>query len=48
MAGSRYTVYCDMRPESCNLPICWAGLRGARSRRNTKCTVTLGIHGNDF
>jgi hypothetical protein len=32
-------VYCNMRPENCNLPICWAELRGARSRGNAKCTV---------
>jgi hypothetical protein len=34
-----------MWPERCNLPICWVGLRGARSRGNTKCSVTLGFDG---
>jgi hypothetical protein len=34
-----------MRPESCNLLIYWAGLRGTRSRGNTKWTVTLGFNG---
>jgi hypothetical protein len=38
-------IYCDVRPESWNLPICWAGLHGACSRGNTKCTVTLGFDG---
>jgi hypothetical protein len=32
-------------PESCNLRIYWAALRGVRSRGNTKCTITLGFDG---
>jgi hypothetical protein len=42
-------------PESCNLHVCWAGLHGACSRGNTKCTIPLGfggvfgdIHANDI
>jgi hypothetical protein len=41
----RGSIYCDVRPESCNLRICWAGLLGARSRGNTKYTVTLAYGG---
>jgi hypothetical protein len=37
--------YCDVRPEIYNLLICWAGLRGARSHGNTKCTFTLSFDG---
>jgi hypothetical protein len=37
--------YCDMWPESHNLCICWAELRGARSHGNLKYTVTLGFDG---
>jgi hypothetical protein len=32
---------CDMRPESCNLCICWAALPRARSSSSTRYTVTL-------
>jgi hypothetical protein len=38
-------LYCDMWPKSCNLPICWAGLHGARYHGNTKCPVPLGFDG---
>jgi hypothetical protein len=32
--------YCDMTPESCNLPTCWEGLRWARSRGNIEGAAT--------
>jgi hypothetical protein len=38
-------MYRDVRAESCNLPICLAGLHGARSRGNMKYIVTLGFDG---
>jgi hypothetical protein len=38
-----FDTYCDVRLESWNLRICWVELREARSRGNTKDTVTLGF-----
>jgi hypothetical protein len=32
-----------MWPESCNLPICCAGICEARSHGNMKCSITLGL-----
>jgi hypothetical protein len=47
-------TYCNMTPDSCNLPISWAGLRWARSRGNTKGaasgrrTVGTRFHSNEY
>jgi hypothetical protein len=38
-------MYCEVRLESGNLPLCWAELREARSRGNTRDTVILGFDG---
>jgi hypothetical protein len=50
----RCDTYCDMTPESCNLPICWAGLRWARFRGNTEGAaagrriVGTRFHSNEY
>jgi hypothetical protein len=46
--------YCDTTPESCYLPICWAGLRWARSCGNTEgaaagqTIVGTRFHSNEY
>jgi hypothetical protein len=50
----RASWYCDMTPESCNLPTCWEWLRWARSRGNTEGTaagrriVGTRFHSNEY
>jgi hypothetical protein len=49
-----FSSYCDTTPESRNLPICWAGLRWARSRGNTegaaagRWTIGTRFHSKEY